>query len=64
MTSQSQAPQGQPIMNHQALQLQQQFQQQQLKQQQQQQQQQKQQVHITRFIFYHGMFFCVFFKST
>ena len=59
MTSQSQASQGQPIMSHQALQLQQQFQQ----QKQQQQQQQQQQVHITRFIFYHGMIILRFFES-
>ena len=63
MTSQSQAPQGQPIMSHQALQLQQQFQQQQLQQQQQQQQQRKQQVHITRFVFYHSMVILRFFES-
>ena len=54
MTSQSQALQGQPIMSHQALQLQQQF--------QRQQQQQKQRVHITRFIFYHGMVILRFFR--
>ena len=57
MTSQSQARQGQPIMSHQALQLQQQF------QQQQQQQLQQQQVHITRFVFYHGMVILCFFES-
>ena len=55
MTSQSQALQGQPIMSHQALQLQQQF--------QRQQQQQKQRVNITRFIFYHGMVILRFFES-
>ena len=53
MTSQSRASPGQPIMSHQASQLRQKF----------QQQQQQQQVHITRFIFYHGMVILHFFES-
>ena len=50
MTSQSRASPGQPIMSHQASQLRQKF-------------QQQQQVHITRFIFYHGMVVLRFFES-